>query len=82
MGRPSIPMYVEFICGCCASPGHGQFLRELTKKGVKSEMIREAKSQGWVFAHSEVFCGEQCATNYIRNKRLSAIRTMVKGAIP
>lgn len=77
MSRPSVPVWMELVCGECAQQFPGQFVRrmDLGAGKAKAAMIDQALDEGWVRAHNEIFCCQAHANKYTeraaRNAKVS-----------
>lgn len=67
MSRPSVPFWVELICTQCAKPGVGRFVR--SGRNFRDQLVRNARTEGWVFKHREVFCSEQHAATWLERQQ-------------
>lgn len=72
MSRPSVPVWVELICTQCAKPGVGRFVRD--GRNFRDNLVRNARAEGWVFKHREVFCCQEHADAYAERQKEKAIK--------
>lgn len=67
MSRPSVPFWVELHCRECSTPGWGRLVR--TGRSFRDELVRNARNDGWVFAHQEAFCCQLHADTWIKRQQ-------------